>query len=827
MKATEAKKPKGKKKEKQANKNAPSPVFQAKLNELRDVVSNIFDKNLKAARQPQPQLDKSKWAIWWLTGHQAEHQLGQHARGTLKLPEYIKSELEEIANNEFMNFVLVHPSLGVSDMDPVLVSIFDDHKIDHEDNVGVLILRSDVPFIDQSHFSLGLFTDLDGQRYRSAIEGHPMHPYKNPNYLIWWVTPEQANRVLEAYDSNILAIPTYVEEWLTEETEASRFFDCFITVQPDFGIDESEINRLNIRPDNYSEDDMAPAGLLIPFEDKMYLEGLAGVLTDLTGSTDLRTISRAFHMKRNLDDVKTIDLNEEDLVKVVDKVQERVSRFETTDEIMKRLADQKTDGSYVTLKDLVAERRRLQAIYDAEDRADELEMMRMETDDGLRNYDEYLIWWLTDLEASDVLKAAVNKHTTVPLYMLTDLSGIAHDFCGGFVHVPRYLLDQPYNVDCDHLDSLEVESPDQENMRDGILFPKTDLEMIHIVSGIFTDVKGEEVEKPHKPVAVGRNAKKYVIWWLSDVEMRILNQGIMDGSVKLPGYLINVMKEYSKDTEYAGIIVPECVDIDWECLEEYTKPWATNRNLNGIVVPRGDMDCISKYCGSITDIATREVSWDEFNATPYTADEIRSMFLTYVQDIVKYWVKTYPNDARQAAEGAVFSTLSCLDGNSMELPGFLIIPHVQEGDNEFNANYGKRPYPVAPKELVDQVVDIGGELHSLFYQPQDDVIHCKNHITKKQWKDGLATQRWAYICEVLLRETQFIRDRFTMEHPGVVLGNAWRDLCIICLKNGAYFIPEDYDTLADDYSFKWATDDEDVFDNMIKDLSGYVLRTHF
>jgi hypothetical protein len=827
MKTTEAKKPKGKKKEKQASKNAPSPIFQAKLKELQDVVNNIFDKNLKAAKKPQPQVDKSKWAIWWLTSHQAEHQLGQNERGTLKLPPYVKPMLEEIANNELINMILVHSSLEVSDNDPVLRAIFDEHKIDHDDNVGVLMYRSDVPFIDQSHFSLGLFTDLDGQRYRSAIEGHPMHPYKNPNYLIWWVTPDEANRVLEAYDANIVAIPTYVEEWLSEETMASRFFDCFITVQPDFGIDESELNRLNIRPDNYSEDDMAPAGILIPFEDKMYVEGLAGVVTDMTGSIDLRTITRAFNMKRNLDDVKVIDLNEEDLVKVVDKVKERHSRFETTDEIMKRLADEKTDGSYVTLQDLVAERRRLQALYDAEDLADEIAMANAETHDGLRNYDDYLIWWLTDVEANAVLKASMDKHTTVPLYMLTELSGIAHDFCGGFIHVPRYLADAPYNVNCDDLDSLEVESPDQENMRDGILFPKGDLEMIHIILGIFTDVKGEQMDKPHHPVAVGRNTKKYVIWWLTDVEMRILNQGIMDGSVKLPGYLNEVMKEHTRDTQYPGIIIPNCVDLDWECLEEYTKPWATKRNLNGIVVPRGDMDCINKYCGSITDIATNEVSWDEFNATPYTADEIRSMFLTYVKDIVKYWVKQHPNDAKQAAEGAVFSTLSTLDGSSMELPGFLIIPNAQEEDNKFNADYGKRPYPIAPAELVNEAVDIGGSLHELFYQEQEDVIHCKNHITKKQWKDGLATQKWAYICEVLTKDTQFIRDRFKMEHPGIVLGNAWRDLCIICLKNGAYFIPEDYDTLADDYSFKWATDDEGVFENMINDLSGYVLRGHF
>jgi hypothetical protein len=824
MKTTEAKKPAGKKKEKQASKKAPSPTFQAKLNELRDVVSDIFDKNLEAARTPQPQLDKSKWAIWWLTGHQAEHQLGQHERGTLKLPSYIKAELEEIANDELINVILVHPSLGVSDNDPVLRTIFDENKIDHDDNVGVLIRRSDVPAIDQCHFSLGRFTDLDGQRYRSAIEGHPMHPYKNSNYLIWWVTPEQANRILEAFDANLVTLPDYLEEWLSTE---NRFFSLYITVPPEFGMDEHDVNQLDIMPSDYNEDDMAPDGIIIPYEDRALVQGLQGWVTDLTGSTDLSTIDRAHRMKRNLADVKAIDLNEEDLVKVVDKVKERHSRFETTDEIMKRLADQKTDGSYVTLKDLVAERRRLQAIYDAEDRADELEMMRMETHDGLRDYDDYLIWWLTDLEASAVLKAAVNKHTTVPLYMLTELSGIAHDFCGGFIHVPRYLLDQPHNINCDDLDSLEVESPDQENMRDGILFPKTDLEMIHIVTGIFTDVKGAEVEKPHRPVPVGRNVKRYVIWWLSDVEMRILNQGIMDGSVKLPGYLNEVMKQHTKDTKYPGIIVPDCVDLDMECLEEYTKPWAVNRNLNGIVVPRGDMDCINKYCGKITDISTREVSWDEFNATPYTADEIRSMFLSYVKDIVKYWVNLHPNDGKQAAEGAVFSTLVALDGSSMDLPGFLVIPHVQEEDNEFNADYGKRPYPVAPAELVNEAVDIAGSLHDLFYQEQDDVIHCKNHITKKQWKDGLATQRWAYICEVLLRDTQFIRDRFTMDHPGVVLGNAWRDLCIICLKNGAYFIPEDYDTLADDYSFKWATDDEEVFDNMIKDLSGYVLRTHF
>lgn len=825
MKAGQAKKPE-KKKEKQASKKTVSS-FQTKLNELQDVVNDIFEKNLDAARTPQPQLDKSKWAIWWLTAHQAEHQLKQHDRRTINLPAYVEAELKEIANDELINVILVNPSLNVSENDPVLRAIFDEHKIDHVDNVGVLMLRSDVPCIDQSGFSLGRFTDLDGQLYRSAIEGHPMHPYKNPNYLIWWVTPDQANRLLEAFDANLINLPDYLEEWLAQETTGSRYFDLHITVPRGCGIDETELNRLNIRPDEYCDDDMSPAGCLIPFEEKKLIEGLAGTVTDMTGSLDLRTIERAYNMRRNLEDVKVVDLKEDDLMKIVDKVKDRQSRFETTDQIMKRLADQKTDGSYVTLSDLVKERRRLKAIYDMQDMLDEEEMARMETDEGLRNYDDYLIWWLTDLEASAVLKTAVNKHTTVPLYMLPDLSGIAHEFCGGFIRVPRYLYEAPYLVDVDDLDSLEVESPDQENMRDGILFLKSDLEDIHIVTGIFTDVKGEEQEKPHKPVAVGRNTQRYVLWWLSDVEIRILNQGIMDGSVKLPGYLIHVLKGHSNDPKHRGIMIPDCVDLDWECLAEYAKPYAFSRDLTGIVVPRGDMDCINKYCGSITDIATRNASWDEFNSTPYDVDEIRSMFLSYVKDIVKYWVNLHPNDGKQAAEGAVFSTLVALDGNSMDLPGFLVIPHVQEEDNEYNADYGKRPYPVAPAELVDQAVDIGGSLHDLFYQEQDDVIHCKNHITRKQWKDGLATQRWAYICEVLTKDTQFIRDRFSMEHPGIVLGNAWRDLCIICLKNGAYFVPEDYDTLADDYSFKWATDDEEVFDNMIKDLSGYVLRTHF
>lgn len=763
--------------------------FGPTLQKLKDAINN----NLRQPQPPKPvsTIDKGKWAVWWLTPYQATKMYDSYLDDRVTMPEYVASEVHDAAEEGLSDVILVNPVLRISELDPALRIVFDEDMIHHDNNVGILVQRSDVPELDQNPRKVGRFTDLEGRLYRSKIEGHPMHPYKNSSYLIWWLTPDQANQVLEASDAGLVVLPNYLDSWMTRQVQQNRFFGMHIHVEPGFGIDEKDINHLDIQPDTYREEDRVPNGVVIPYEDKKLAASLVGVVTDLTGETDLTMIDRQWRLKTNLSlatDPEAWDKVRDTMEEKLKVGQEKRSRFWNSD--VSDVAQAATVG-------------------------------------GLRNYDDYLIWWLTDVEASNVLKAAVNKHSTVPLYVLGELSGIAHDFCGGFVHVPIHLMNPPYQVDVDDLDSLEVESPDQENMRDGILFLKSDLENIHMVIGIFTDVRGAEQEKNHPVVTAGQNAEKYIIWWLGDAEIEILNAGIRDGSVNLPGYLSQVLKNCEYKLSFGDIIVPDNVDLPLFNMTEVIR--GENAELTGIVLPREDMACINKYCGRITDVEMQvaEPTWEEFNKTPYTEEEIRAMFIGYLQDIIKYWVGVHPNDAQQAAEGAVFSTLATLDGSAMDVPGFLVIPHINQEDNDYNALYGKRPYPVAPAELVDQAVDIAGELHSAIGRPVMDVIHCKNHITKKEWRDGLATQRWAYVCEVMLRETQFVRDRFGSSHPGVVLGEVWRDLCMICLKNGALFITEDYMWAEDDYSFKWATDDEVVFDNMIKDLSGYVLRTHF
>jgi hypothetical protein len=547
--------------------------------------------------------------------------------------------------------------------------------------------------------------------------------------------------------------------------------DCLIFVPPNVDVLPKVINNLDIRPSRewgILDEKETRHGILLPYQSKVLVEPLAGFLTDLLGNDDLPKPPSA-------PDTDPLGQARHVMENILGKWEDQSEQYANREAVFK----------------------------------------------------DYLIWWLTDKDAKEVLLTTVNKHATVPLYVLPDLCAIAHDFCGGLVHVPVHLLNPPFSVNVDLLDALEVESPDVENMRDGVLILKDDLDHIRTVTGIFTNVMGDTEEKPHPLVPSGHDADKYVIWWLNDVELRIINTGIRDGSVRLPSYLIKCVQG-TEDTPCTGqVVVPDCVTLDLYKMAEIID--GENEELTGYVVPREDMNCINKYCGRITSVELRDPdpSWNEFNQTPYTEQEIRDMFIKHVQETVKYWVELYPNDAKQAAEGAVFSTLSLLDGSSMEMPGFLVIPHTTDEDNAFSAQYGHRPYPVAAPEVLERSVDIAGELHSAFSQPANEVVHCKNHLTKKEWDTGLATQRWAYITEVMLRHTQFITDRFANEHPGDVLGQAWRDLCVICLKNGAYFVAGNYDWLANDYSFKWATDDEEVFSNMINDLSGYVLRTHF
>jgi hypothetical protein len=102
---------------------------------------------------------------------------------------------------------------------------------------------------------------------------------------------------------------------------------------------------------------------------------------------------------------------------------------------------------------------------------------------------------------------------------------------------------------------------------------------------------------------------------------------------------------------------------------------------------------------------------------PYTEEEIRQKFLDHIWTVIDYW-DTVPQrqTTREKISGAVFSILAMMDGDSPELPGFLIVPHPHISDKEYYKENGENWYPSVPGKAEQKLCDIGGGLHEEFYQ---------------------------------------------------------------------------------------------------------------
>lgn len=93
----------------------------------------------------------------------------------------------------------------------------------------------------------------------------------------------------------------------------------------------------------------------------------------------------------------------------------------------------------------------------------------------------------------------------------------------------------------------------------------------------------------------------------------------------------------------------------------------------------------------------------------FTKEEIREKLLSHFRGIVEYWAKEVPDDktVEERISGAVFSVLSALDGSSVNLPAFKIIPDPHHTDKDYHIDKGENYYP--------DDVNIGGVLHELYH----------------------------------------------------------------------------------------------------------------
>jgi hypothetical protein len=98
----------------------------------------------------------------------------------------------------------------------------------------------------------------------------------------------------------------------------------------------------------------------------------------------------------------------------------------------------------------------------------------------------------------------------------------------------------------------------------------------------------------------------------------------------------------------------------------------------------------------------------------YTKKEIREMFLQNARDIAKGWAESEGNTNLERTEGAIFSLLATIDGDSGNLPGFILAPISDKGDKKYLKKQGENYFPLNRKIEKQIKCDIAGALHDSF-----------------------------------------------------------------------------------------------------------------
>ena len=99
----------------------------------------------------------------------------------------------------------------------------------------------------------------------------------------------------------------------------------------------------------------------------------------------------------------------------------------------------------------------------------------------------------------------------------------------------------------------------------------------------------------------------------------------------------------------------------------------------------------------------------------YTTKEVQEKLIKHLWGVLEYWYsESSVPSTRDKMEGLLFSILSTLDGSSVGMPGFKMIPSVEPSDKKFHIEFGENWY--------NDEEDIGGYLHELLHRfgPTED-----------------------------------------------------------------------------------------------------------
>jgi hypothetical protein len=93
----------------------------------------------------------------------------------------------------------------------------------------------------------------------------------------------------------------------------------------------------------------------------------------------------------------------------------------------------------------------------------------------------------------------------------------------------------------------------------------------------------------------------------------------------------------------------------------------------------------------------------------YTPEEVREMFLDQLRATKEYWLnETRAETESERMDGLVFSILNIIDGSTVGLPSFDLIPSPHEGDKDYLTSIGEKHFT---KEVINNC-----QLHEHWYK---------------------------------------------------------------------------------------------------------------
>lgn len=106
------------------------------------------------------------------------------------------------------------------------------------------------------------------------------------------------------------------------------------------------------------------------------------------------------------------------------------------------------------------------------------------------------------------------------------------------------------------------------------------------------------------------------------------------------------------------------------------------------------------------------------NSRELTEDEVRNKFVEHCFVVLDYWENLPNKSLHEKLVGTVFSVLVTLDGESVNLPGFIVAPLPHPDDKEYNKENNENWYPQNHENQVN--CDISGGLHDAFIKMDKD-----------------------------------------------------------------------------------------------------------